>query len=298
MPPIGPTSSLAESTFTSFDGDVLPYAKWLPPGEPTLVVIGLHGIAGAAGDLSTLAEYLLTHFPGAALYAPEVRGQGSDPNRRRRGDIRHRSEWFDDLHTFTRLVRKRHPGAAIVWCGESMGSLIALHAAAGASPDEPVCEALILASTIARIRDDLPRWRRVLLRWASFFLPRLKLSLERLSGEEETRVTKDSVHQEQAQSNPYHVSEFSLRLLNTLAHMIEEMPSRAAAIHVPVLLLHGGHDIFSRAEDIEAFEAAFTHSPRVDRRFYEESYHLLFYDHEWERVVADVTAWLRDLPHA
>ncbi len=290
----GPQPTLSATTFTSYDGDHFPYQNWVPDREPTIVVIGFHGIAGASTDLRNLGEYLLEHLPGAAVYAPDLRGQGNDPDVSRRGDIGHPREWFKDAYTFTRLVRARHAGARVVWCGESMGSLIALHAAASAPGGTMPCDALILSSPIARIDGDFPAWRRTALGLGAFLFPRARISLESLSGHDEVRVIRDVVHQDQVQTNPYHLSEFTLRLLHALGGMIEKMPDQAGRVDFPVLLLHGGHDIFSDPSDVVSFQDRFGSAP-VQRAFYPESYHLLFFDHQRERVLRDITRWLRKL---
>jgi len=290
--------TIEESTFTSFDGDRFPYRKWLPRDgrPPSLVVVGFHGIAGASTDLSVLGNHLQEHYSRSAVYAPDLRGQGNDPTTSRKGDIQDRKDWFNDFNTFTRLVRRENPGARIVWCGESMGALIALHAAATCSSKKPSpCDALILSSPITRIHDDFPQWKRMVLRWGASLFPRWKISLETLSGENEVRVIRDVVHQEQVQTNPYHVSAFTMRLLYTLGTMIETSTKQATRIDLPVLLLHGGHDIFSRPGDVKTFAGQFPPGARVKRHYYPESYHLLFYDHQRKRVLADITHWLRSL---
>ena len=109
------------------------------------------------------------------------------------------------------------------------------------------------------------------------------------------RVIRDVVHQDQVQTNSYHVSAFTLRLLYTLGTMIESLPAQATRVELPVLLLHGGHDIFSRPDDVKAFSKRFPPGARVKRHFYPESYHLLFYNHQRGRVLADITRWLRYL---
>ena len=292
--PHGP--ALGKSSYTSFDGDRFPYKRWLPNGDAKLVIIGFHGIAGASDDLTNLGEHLRKHLPGTAVYAPDTRGQGNDPQVSRRGDIHHAEEWYKDAYTFNRLVRTRHPEARVVWLGESMGSLIALHAAARAGGGKaPPCDALILSSPITAIRRDVPRWRVRLLDFGAALFPRYRVSLEGLSGQENVRVTSETVHEEQAQTNPWHVPEFTLRLLKTLERLIRTMPAEAPAISTPVLILHGGKDVFSDPVDVEAFADRFPPAARVARRYYPESHHLLFYDHERGRVLADVTRWLSTL---
>ena len=63
----------------SFDGDRLPYTTWMPKTAPDQIIIGVHGISGAASDYKPLGDHLLANLPGTALYAAETRGQGNDP---------------------------------------------------------------------------------------------------------------------------------------------------------------------------------------------------------------------------
>jgi len=156
------TAHLDKTEYESFDGDHFPFTSWLPKAEPELVIIGVHGISGAALDYNPLAKHVLKNLPNTAVYAAETRGQGNDPIKERRGHIRNRTDWFRDIYVFSSLVKKRHPKAKIVWCGESMGSLIVLHACANAiSKKESPCDAIILSSPIVDIREEFPRWKEV-----------------------------------------------------------------------------------------------------------------------------------------
>ena len=84
------------------------YRKWLREGrQPETVVIGLHGFCGAAIDYENLGKRLLKEQPKTAVYAYEVRGQGKDPLKARRGDIDDPSLWFSDLNRFSEMVRPR-----------------------------------------------------------------------------------------------------------------------------------------------------------------------------------------------
>jgi alpha-beta hydrolase superfamily lysophospholipase len=290
----GQSPSLGTTTYTSFDGDRFPYQAWVPHSKKVqTVLIGFHGIAGASDDFENLAHMLLARNPTSAVYAPDLRGQGRDPLTCRRGDLHDPEEWFADAHTFSRLVRARHPKARVIWCGESMGSLIALHAFSSYPGDPPPCDALILSSPITRIHPErLSPAKRQLLCLMSATLPKVRLSLEGLSGETETRVTRDVVHQEQVNQNSWHVSRFTLRLFGHLERLITNMPKKAAKVNVPVLLLHGGKDVFSHPDDVVRFEWAFPAAPSVKRRYYPDSYHLLFYDHERERILKDTISWI------
>lgn len=281
----------------SFDGDKLPYTKWLPQQDPQLIIIGIHGINGASSDFRPLAQHLLAQSTNIAIYGAETRGQGNDPIKTRHGHIENQEDWYKDLTAFTHLIRQKHPKAKIVWCGESMGALIALHTFAHAqgSPPQHSCDALILASPITAIRRDFPRWKIHLAHLAGFLFPKVRVPLENFSQQDEVRVTKNAIHHEQAATNPYHVKKHSLHLLTTLSKMIQNSPEASQKLNIPLLILHGGKDIFSDPQDIQTFHAQLPKTAKSTRQFYPESYHLLFHDHQSDQVTNDIATWLKTL---
>ncbi len=284
---------LDETHLHSFDGDILPYTKWLPKEEPELIIIGVHGISGAISDYRPLAKHILAELPKVAIYGAETRGQGNDPVKERRGHIGNRKDWFKDLTSFTSLIRQKHPNAKIVWCGESMGSLIILHAYAEAEDRQNLCDAMILASPITDIRSDFPQWKISLANFAGLLLPKARVSLESFSDQDEVRVTKDTVHTEQAATNSYHVKKHTLRLLTTLGKMMQGSKKASQKLNIPLLVLHGGKDVFSDPKDVETFVAQLPKTATGTRKFYPESFHLLFHDHQSDKVIADIAAWLK-----
>lgn len=288
-------SKLTKNEFYSFDGDFFPYQVWIPRETPKLVIIGIHGISGASSDFTPLARHLSKTNPNWALYAAECRGQGRDPIKKRRGHIEKKEDWFNDLLSFTRLVRKKHPDAKIVWCGESMGSLIALHAYGYAQNQADRCDALILSSPIVGIRQDFPRWKENLAHTAAFLFPTARISLETLAGKKEVQVTKDSVHQEQALKNPYHIERHTLRLLSTLGKMIRGASQASQKLDLPVLILHGGKDVFSAPADVQSFVKALPEAAQATQKFFPDCFHLLFYDHKSDLVLTETTSWLKKL---
>lgn len=289
-------TKLGKTHFSSFDGSKFPYTKWASNENPELVIIGVHGISGASSDFRPLAKHLLNKHPKIALYGAETRGQGKDPVKERHGHIHDRKEWFKDLTTFTSLIRKQHPKARIIWCGESMGSLIVLHTYAEMKDSGAHCDAMILASPITDIRSDFPPWIISAVNITGFLFPKARISLESLSGEDEVRVTKNTVHQEQATTNSYHIRKHTLRLLTTLGKMMQTSRKASQQLDLPILVLHGGKDVFSDPKDVKRFFDGLPEKVFATRKFYPESFHLLFHDHQSEKVITDIATWINNLP--
>ncbi|MEZ5301790.1 MAG: alpha/beta fold hydrolase [Verrucomicrobiales bacterium] len=154
-----PTVRMRETTWVARDGKEFGYTLWGKPAadrdQPPFAVIAIHGLSGAASDFWPVGEFIeKPGESGPAVYAPELRGQGNDPAEGDRGDIRSPRRWIEDAADFTGLVRARHPGVPVFWIGESLGSLIALHTAAGYPEIGP--DGLILLAPIGEFRDRLP----------------------------------------------------------------------------------------------------------------------------------------------
>ena len=275
------------------ESETFGYRTWKRKGvEPDLVVIGIHGFCGASVDYANLGNHLVQNQPKTALYAYEVRGQGSDPIHARRGDIGNPAQWYEDLEAFTQLVVERHPDAKIIWYGESMGALIATHALNAAPPGKPPCDGLVLSSPIVRFKNDIEPWKIALVQVAATTLPLARVSLDALAPGQGVQMTQESKHFEQSQSNSYNIEKHTLRLLATLGRLIDGMNLCAADMEVPVLVLHGGKDYFNDDSDMRGFIARMPSSVSKTYKNYHDAYHLLMFDEQHERIFRDVQRWL------
>ncbi|MEO8615503.1 MAG: alpha/beta fold hydrolase [Luteolibacter sp.] len=272
--------------------DSFGYRKWISKGvEQDVVIIGIHGFCGASIDYANLGNHLLQYQPKTGLYAYEVRGQGSDPIRERRGDIGDPEDWYRDLFAFTLLVREQHPHAKVVWFGESMGALIAAHAWREAPVNDPPCDALALSSPIVRFRDDIPAWTPGLVQIAATTLPLARISLETLAGGRDVQMTQTSHHTEQVKTNAYNVDKHTLRLIGALGSNIGTMNDCAATFRTPILVLHGGKDFFNNDSDVRGFVARIPIGVSKTYHNYPEAYHLLMYDAKKEDIFKDIERW-------
>jgi acylglycerol lipase len=281
---------------TQKGGETFGYRTWKRDhNAQDLVIIGIHGFCGNSIDYANLGNYLVKRQPNTAVYAYELRGQGSDPIHERRGDIGDPSQWYEDLNTFTQLVRKRHPKAKIIWYGESMGALIATHALNSAPPGNPPCDALVLSSPLVRFKDDIELWKIALVQVAATTAPLARVPLDSLTGQQDIQVTQDSFHGEQSKTNSYNIEKHTLRLLGTLARLIDGMNACAEKIQIPVLVLHGEHDFLNTDSDVRGFVARLPKSTNATYHDYKGAYHLLMYDEKKEKIFRDVGKWLNEL---
>jgi acylglycerol lipase len=84
------------------DGEFFPCEQWLPRGKAVGTLICVHGLSGAATDFEPLCEAVTQ--AGFASFALNLRGQGSDPRRRRRGAFLDLNSLAIDIAAFLPLV--------------------------------------------------------------------------------------------------------------------------------------------------------------------------------------------------
>jgi alpha-beta hydrolase superfamily lysophospholipase len=291
--PERPHPMLGNETWRSYDDKVMPWRlDSVPPGHQVrAVVITVHGLSGAASDFWPLGKAWPQR--GIAVYGLELRGQGNDPNVRRRGDIRSAKIWQKDLLTFHQLVSERHPGVPVFWYAESLGALVALHAAdqAKANYEKPP-DAIIFASPAAGLRMRLSTGKMLLLRSASTVMPLKRVNLEKLAGvkDSDIQVTTNTTHEAQMAKTPHYVPEFSLRLLDEIYTMMIESPDALRDLRMPVLVLGSPNDVIASPEQIQKWYDL-VGSPDKTLLWYRKSYHLLLHDVQREEVLHDATEW-------
>lgn len=282
--------------YSSFDHEEFDYLLWQNSPHPKTIIIAIHGINGAACDYSNLATHLtekITPDHGIAIYATETRGQGNDPQKSRRGDIYKKQEWFKDLYTVTKMVNSLHPKAEIIWCGESMGSLIVTHAHAQIPPNNIKPSKIILLAPVVSLRPHLPFWKHKIANTLAYILPRFKVSLNQFSGQNAVKVTQGTDnHHDQAATNSYFIEKFTLRLLATLGNLITKMNASAKHLNTPTMVINGGKDYFTPPEYAEEFFKHIPKSPKNHHSYHPDSYHLLMYDQHREKIFNKISSWI------
>ncbi len=279
-------------SWVASDGSRFGLRAWLPARRARLVVIAVHGLSGASSDFQPLGAHLARR--GAAVYAFELRGQGSDPQIDRRGNLQNLDDCVRDIGEFTALVRVRHPQAKFVYYGESMGAMLCLHSVAKARP--PVVNGLILASPVIDFENSTTWWQTALFRTGLVFTPQHRLDFAELgrSSVVDARMTRDAAYQAGLETAPHAISKFSLRFIDTLFRHIQGSTEAARAVTVPILILYAGHDVFIKPPQVERV-AALIPSRDKQLQLFPDSFHLLLHDSDRDKVLAEIDRWLKRL---
>jgi acylglycerol lipase len=271
------------------DGETFPALVWAPVQEPRAVLVCVHGLSGAAHDFSPLGRPLAKS--GWIVYAPELRGQGNDPEPQRRGDLPRPENWTEDLQTFVQMVREKHPHAPWFLCGESMGAVIAIHAVATVQ-DERLRGLLLMAPVIA-VDYKLTIWQEMLFRVFARIVPQHRLRLSDFGPQEESKliVSCDPEYQHYLHTAPHHLESYTLRFARHLGKSIQDLKVEQVPAQLAVLVMASGQDCFIKPERVRVF---FEQLPCADKNWalYPEHHHCLLHDREPERVVAEMSAWL------
>ena len=280
-------------TFTSFDTTEFSFSQWGEVDAPSSIVIGIHGFCGAACDLDGLASFLCRQNPQLSLAAYNLRGMGLDPVVDRRGDIESVDYWSRDLLHFCRHIRTRYPDVPLVWCAESLGAMIACHTLSNYADARSYCDALILYSPVVTIDRQVAPWKIKIARGIARLFPEKRISLDLFTGTQSVQVTQGATdHTTQSSSNRWHVNSFSMRLLSTIANLIENMPHAAISLPDPLLVINGGHDFFTRPAALEQWLTFIPSTTSVTHHHFPESYHLMLYDSHAEAIFSRTAEWL------
>lgn len=271
-------------TWTAPDGSRLGRVRWEPSGPPRARVIALHGLSCRAEDFSPLGRAFADR--GFRVEAWNLRGQGLDPELERRGT------WLDvdgvlaDLAAFAGTA-----DAPLFLCGESMGAMLAIRAAARPEWKRRLA-GLLLFVPVVGLAQRTPAWVRNLLRVTAAVAPRVRLKPGRfISGKDAMPpLTRIGYRQRELMTAPHRLGPLGVRFLVQMGGLIESSAAAAPALETPVALFSAGHDAFLRTEQTAEF---FDRIAAADKTHfhYPESFHQLLYELNTAQVLRNALDW-------
>jgi len=265
--------------FRAPDGSALAYDSYEPVGTPRAAIIWVTDWSDHRTRWQRPAEGL--RDAGYAVYLLDQRGHGDSAGIR--GHLSRFSQLLADLQAFRRLIRSKVDVPQML-LGHSFGALVVLRYLE-TQPSDPVARAVLSSPWLA-----LARPAPILKRIAGRPLADLWPSLQMPSGIESRHRSRDAAVTAAYAADPavHHVmTPGAWREIQWAERVV---PGDAHRIAVPLLFLLAGQDEVVDATRARAFAEGLRGA--VQTRWYEESYHELMLDLEWERPLGDVLEFL------
>ncbi|MBK1730394.1 alpha/beta fold hydrolase [Thiococcus pfennigii] len=267
------------------DGYRLPLQVWpAADGEPSTVLLGLHGFNDYSRSFAPLARALAAQ--GVTTYAVDQRGFGATDGA---GRWPGSATLVADLETLVQLLRGRHPEARIYVAGESMGGAVAMVAEARA---QLAIDGLILIAPAVWSRDTMPWYQRLALGMAVRTLPWLELT-----GDGVRLRPSDNLDMLRAMSaDPLVIKATRVDALWGVTNLMDAARAVAPALRKPppMLLLYGERDEIIPPNAFCSFLSELPEDPALRLALYRDGWHMLPRDRQGARVRADIAAWLAD----
>ncbi|MCX7868602.1 MAG: lysophospholipase, partial [Terrimicrobiaceae bacterium] len=246
-----------------------------------------HGMGGAPSDFDSFGQRLARQ--GWHVAAPAVRGQGLDPDPRRRGTFLDPDAIARDIRAFSEEVLDGEDGPRI-FAGESLGALLGAHAlAAGA-----VCfDAVIFSAPVVGLSRPTPGWARLALRILARAVPhgRLRPSWFVTGGPNAPKTSRDEEWIAEQKRGPQHIPAFGFAALEAVGRLMDSVRAAAPHIQPPALVLAAGQDVFVTPAQIEHWFHSLG-SKEKTLKIFPKAHHVLWNDWDREAVLDCISEWL------
>lgn len=276
------TLSTQDGSLVTDDGHTLSTRTWSTDKASGATVILVHGYAEHCGRYEHVAECLVD--AGATVVAYDQRGYGRSDGRRAYIDTF--EQYLNDLGEVLDHVRGRHPDGPMFLFGHSMGGLVVLKYVLD---EDPSVDGLILSSPAIEINPDLAPVLRKIAQWIGWLFPTLPT---RQSPQD--AISRDPAVVEEANNDPlnYH-GRVPARTGAEMLKAGEAVRKQLGNVDLPFLVFHGTDDVLTNPEWSERlYEKASATDKTL--HLYEGLYHETFNEPEQQRVLTDISNWLRN----
>lgn len=258
----------------------LHFRRWRPAGEAKAAVLLSHGYAEHVGRYEHVAAAL--NRAGYDVFAVDHWGHGRSDGVP--GHAPAFSVYLDGMDALLARARSEAPGKKLFLIGHSMGGLVAanyLIARQGAFVGA------VLSGPSLKPVDEPPAAVMMIGRLLSKLAP--KAGLVSLDA---NLVSRDPAVVAAYVGDPLvYRGKISARLGAVMVDAMRDALEGAAAINLPLLILHGGEDRLTSPDGSREFAARVSSGDKT-LKIYDGFYHEIFNDPGKDGVIADVIAWL------
>jgi len=241
----------------------------------------VHGFAEHSGRYGHVASALVSC--GVNVTALDLRGHGASGGTR--AFIRRFDDYLDDLDAVLESETSAGSGHPLLLMGHSMGGLVtALHTIERRRD----CAGLILSSPCFGFALKVPAWKAAAGQVFSRLVPRLSLP----SGLDRALLSHDPEVQRKLEHDPHSLVTATARWYTETIAAQGRALERANELSLPLLCQVAGDDrLVEAGRSREFFESA--GSSDKQWRCYDGLYHEIYNELERDRVLDDLTGWVR-----
>jgi len=276
------TPHLTPDSFTTRDGVHLPARRWLPAGQPTAVVVALHGFNDYGNAFSEIGTYLAAR--GVAVIAYDQRGFGAAPEP---GIWAGTETLISDFRDVLDATRAAFPGTPVHALGESMGGGVLI--AAWADAPYPA-DSIVLVAPAVWGRATMPIYQTAALWLSVHTTPWLTVTGRGLE-----RHPSDNIEMLRALGrDPLVIKETRVDAVWGITNLMDAALDGAPAFDAPALILYGvNDDIIPAHATLSMLDSL---PPQGARKvaIYDTGFHMLLRDLKAETAWHDIAAWLAD----
>ena len=271
-----------ESHLPGSTGDLLFRRSWLPR-TPERIIILVHGYGEHSGRYEHTASDLAR--AGFEVHAYDQQGHGRSGGTR--CHVRRFEHLLDDLEGFVATVRAERASLPVAVVGHSMGGLVV---AAYASQRNPKVAGVVASAALLSMHEDLSRARVIAVRGLKWLAPRLSLA----SQLDPKALSRDPEVVRAYLEDPLVQRKITASLASEMLSAMKRTAAAAAAVRVPMLLLHGEDD---RICPVAGSRNFFEQLKVTQREFhtYPGLRHEIFNEPERAAVLSDLIGWIRKL---
>ena len=270
----------SEGTFQGDAGLELYYQSWQPQDEPKAVLVIIHGVAEHSNRYLNLVDNLVPE--GYAIYSYDQRGHGKSPGQR--GYIDSWSEYRTDLKRFLELVNQREPNSSVFQYGHSQGALVTLDFLI--KEDNNLSGAIVSGSPLASDEAASP-----MLVAAAKFLSRVWPTFSLDSPINPSQLSCDARVVQKYQDDPEVFKILTARWGTEYLKTQNMVRENAAAINLPILILHGGEDSIC---DPKGSQYLYDQVSSADKtlKIYPSYFHEIHNEPGHITVIQDMNEWM------
>ncbi|MGM0408024.1 MAG: alpha/beta hydrolase [Bacteroidota bacterium] len=273
------------TTYASFDGIKLSGYLWKPENNTKAVINLVHGFGEYSERYNHWAKLFVKN--GYVVHAIDYRGHGKSDGRR--GHIQSFDDYLNDIDVLIKESKKLYPNLPQFIYGHSLGGNIVTNYILKRKND---FKGAIISSPWYKLAFDpsaiMLFFAKMIKRIFPKFTQNAKLDVNRISHD------KDVVNK--YLEDPLVHEKISTRMFFEIYNAGNWVLENTDKISIPVLLQHGNADkITSHKASIEFAKKAHAQNKDVTYKEWDEMYHELHNELEYEEVFRFVISWIEKI---